>query len=226
MVTRKYVKRLEAQKNTRALRDLLYHPDSAIRRDTARALGNIKDENAADPLIHALGDEKFCVSFAARESLVKIGKPAVESVIQAIKDNKNSYTRWTLCEILGCFEDKKTVGTLIEALHDENRFVRADAALALGRIGDVKALRALTELLNDKDSYVKKQARKALKRILRGMISQVLADKSELTEVEKQDLKDRALKLAQVLKLEIQFPETQESRRVQSQVSDEKKPGK
>jgi HEAT repeat protein len=46
------------------------------------------------------------------------------------------------------------VDLLIEALSDEDAYVRGSAASALGRIGDHKAITRLTELLTDEEPVV------------------------------------------------------------------------
>jgi HEAT repeat protein len=64
-------------------------------------------------------------------------------------------------------EAKIVVPTLIEALQDEDTFIRRDAARALGYFGvsAQEALPALNALLKDREPSVRKAAAQSLKRI-------------------------------------------------------------
>ena len=57
------------------------------------------------------------------------------------------------------------VERLIEALKDENKYVRWGAAGALGELGDVRAVEPLIEALKDKDSNVREMVTCALEKI-------------------------------------------------------------
>ncbi|WXG41463.1 MAG: HEAT repeat domain-containing protein [Candidatus Freyarchaeum deiterrae] len=57
------------------------------------------------------------------------------------------------------------VERLIQALKDENKYVRRGAAGALGELGDLEAVEPLTEASKDKDSNVREMAIWALKKI-------------------------------------------------------------
>jgi len=72
----------------------------SIRRDAARALGELEDPRAVEPLIAALKDESFSVRKAAAEALGKIGDTrAVEPLSAALKD-KDSDVRKAAAEAL------------------------------------------------------------------------------------------------------------------------------
>src|SRR4030042_6197793 len=64
----------------------LNHEDLIVRLSAAKALGEIKDARAVKPLIATLKDER-CGSTAAN-AMVKIGKPAVEPLMNALRDKK------------------------------------------------------------------------------------------------------------------------------------------
>ena len=84
---------------------------------------------------------------SAIESLVEIGEPAVEPLIQALKD-EDSFVREGAAEALGKIGDKRAVEPLINALKDEDRDVREAAAEALGEIGDKRAVEPLIHVLD------------------------------------------------------------------------------
>lgn len=63
-----------------------------VRRSAAEALGWIKDSRAVEPLISALKDIHPDVQKSAEVALVKIGNPAVESLIAAALNNGEVYS--------------------------------------------------------------------------------------------------------------------------------------
>ena len=69
----------------------------------------------------------------AAEALSKIGEPAVESLIVALKD-RNGLVRERAAEVLGKIGNAKSVKPLLEAFHDEELYVRARAVLAYERV--------------------------------------------------------------------------------------------
>jgi len=116
-------------------------------------------------LIKALRTNKYVKGGYRREAaaaLLRIGAPAVEPLIQALKD-KDPVIRFGAADALGGIGDRRAVGPLIEALNDEDDAVRAWAALGLGKIGDERAVEPLTEAL--KDDAVQKFAKEALEKL-------------------------------------------------------------
>ncbi|MCD6215119.1 MAG: HEAT repeat domain-containing protein, partial [Candidatus Desulfofervidus sp.] len=114
---------------------------SDVREEAARALGRIGDKRAVEPLINALKDEDSDVRMEAAEALdqmgwkpgyvtekayylvakkewdeaVKLGEPAVEPLINALKDEASS-VRWGAAGALGEIGDERAVEPLINAL--------------------------------------------------------------------------------------------------------------
>ena len=81
------IEKLEARRNVEKLIEALrYKKDSNVCRAAARALGNIGDARAVEPLIALLRDRDRDVCKAAAEALEKIGEPAVEPLVAALKD--------------------------------------------------------------------------------------------------------------------------------------------
>ena len=68
-------------------------------------------------------------------ALGKIGEPAVEPLIAALKDSVGDVRR-TAAEALGKVGDRRAVEPLIAALKDSDDYVRREAAEALGKIGE------------------------------------------------------------------------------------------
>ena len=169
------------------IKALNYRKDAYIREAAAKALGEIGDARAIEPLIDALKDESEYVRSAAAEALdklgwqpdteerkaaywaakqewdkcVEIGAPAVEPLIIALKDWR---VREAAAEALGKI-GAPAVEPLIDALRDKSEDVRKAAAEALGEIGDVRAVEPLIAALKDKDDDVREAAAEALVKI-------------------------------------------------------------
>jgi len=87
----------------------------------------------------------------AIDSLIKIGKPAVKPLIQALKDEEKSDIIYI--KALEKIGDTRAIDPLIQALEHKEVKVRKEAALALGTIGDAKAIAPLIQALEDEGVY-------------------------------------------------------------------------
>jgi HEAT repeat protein len=83
----------------------------------------------------------------ARAALVETGKPAVASLVSALKD-RNQTVRWESAKALGQIRDPKSIDALIAALRDKLFDVRWLAAEALIGIGD-KSVKPLLQAMVD-----------------------------------------------------------------------------
>ena len=137
-----------------------------MRWQAAETLGEIGDVRAIKPLINTLNDENNGVRSNSMISLVKIGKPTVELLINALKD-KEWQMRGHAAETLGEIGNLRAVKELISTLNDENPWVRMSAANALGNIGDARAVEPLKNILNDKNHDVQITAANALEKLSR-----------------------------------------------------------
>jgi hypothetical protein len=95
------------------------------------------------------------------EALVKIGKPSVVLLLEALK-NQKSEVRSRAAEALGKIGDSRAIEHLVPALSDEDEWVRKNAAEALKNIGDFKTIEHLVPLLGDEHPEVKMAAAEAL----------------------------------------------------------------
>ena len=155
------VETLKARKDIKGLiKALRYRKDEGVRQVAARALGEIKDPRAVEPLSAALKDAEWRVRLAAAEALGEIKDPrAVEPLSAALKDAEwvvciaaaqaldhlgwepaqdeiagwywMAKRDWDKCVALGSF----AVEPLIAALKDTDEEVRRAAAEALDRLG-------------------------------------------------------------------------------------------
>ncbi len=89
----------------------------------------------------------------------------IEYLIQLL-DNKNDYTRKMALRTIGKILDKRFEEPLIQALNDENKDVRKEAAIAFRNMGSFKAVIPLTKvLLKDYDKEVQTEAVETLRKI-------------------------------------------------------------
>jgi HEAT repeat protein len=106
-----------------------------VRQGAAKALGEIGDERAVEPLMKALRRDSY-VRWSAVVALGKIGKSAVEPLIGVLSDD-NWRVREYAVRALGEIGDERAVEPLIKALGDwEDGGVPHDAAKeALKKLG-------------------------------------------------------------------------------------------
>ena len=92
-------------------------------------------------------------------ALAAIGKPAVRSLIGAVKDTRY---RFHALSALGQIKDREAVPTLIEALKDDDPNVREKVATVLGEMPDPRALDSLLRASLDENPDVAYSALDAL----------------------------------------------------------------
>lgn len=161
------IENLEKKKDVKGLiKALNSKNDNVIRLDAVKALGSIGDARAVKPLINLLynddkGDQMAMlnndpdgIKHTAIESLISIGDPAVEPLINILHDTDGN-VRVYGASALGSIGDARAVEPLINLLLNDNDWmVRKDAGYALGSIGDARAIEPLTKALHDKDDPV------------------------------------------------------------------------
>lgn len=145
----------------------------------AEVLGEIGDPRAAAPLVELLGDEKLGAKKEIQDAIVKLGKPAVPELIDAMKNyrglvERRDRTRRRVIDILVKIGDEQAIEPLINMLRDSG--VQLEAAGALGEIGDEMAVEPLINALDNESEDVRYQAAKSLKKIYH---DQTLSDKSK-----------------------------------------------
>lgn len=85
------------------------------------------------PLIEMLADKDGIIRQEARESLVVLGRAAVSSLNQALKNSKLDQVRWEAAKALGEIVDARSIPVLVKALEDSNPDVTWLAAEALSK---------------------------------------------------------------------------------------------
>lgn len=97
------------------------------------------------------------------EILTKVGKPAVNPLIEALASDELLVRRQAV-DALGRIGDPRAVDPLLATLNDQDSLVRGHAIEALGRIKDPRAVPPLIALLSAKDEqpHVRMSAAEAL----------------------------------------------------------------
>ena len=129
----------------------------------AETFGEVGDKRLVEPLIRRLKDgNEYSDSRHHKEAdvlrqvqwaLAKIGEPAIEPLIQVLKDGKNDAREYA-ARALGTIGDERAVEPLIQALEDEDEDARREAIEALGKIGDERAVEPLIQALKGEDKYI------------------------------------------------------------------------
>ncbi|WP_236685616.1 HEAT repeat domain-containing protein [Geobacter pickeringii] len=136
----------------------------------AKALGDIGDRRAVEPLIRALDGPGRDLHMV--KTLAKLGNPrAVEPLLGLLRKSRsnetfdaNNYLNESI-EALGDLKDRRATGDLVPLLKKGNWYVKGITARALGKIGDTGAVEPLIDGLCDKEENLRKNAAIALAEI-------------------------------------------------------------
>lgn len=146
---------------------LEYYRMWEVRKAAAKALGELRDPRAIEPLINALNDPFGGVRETVAYALGNIDdSSAVYTIINALKSD-DKYFREGAAKALGNRNAEEAVSSLIYALNDTYCEVQISAAESLGKIESFEAIEPLADLLNKKscakkDIYVKEVVAEAL----------------------------------------------------------------
>ena len=150
--------------------------DWRARKNSAFALGLIKNPHTVEPLIDSLRESAWQVRQQAAWGLgLKQDPRVVEPLMGALKDG-DWQVREQAAWALGLQGDERSVEPLTVALSDSGEKVRAQAAWALGLKGDRRAVEPLVAALRDQNAHVRSQAAWALglkgdKRAVEGLMA-------------------------------------------------------
>lgn len=170
------------------LQNLLLTDTSDVRRESALALGNIKNAPSIPALIetfkygyfwdpdygvtdahmkpieinYGLRDTFVSIHQNAEWALLQIGAPAVPSLIQTLLD-PSPYARFYACNVLGNLKEKEAINPIKALLDDKYNFVRHCAARSLSIIGDRNVLENLKAVYQkESNTKVRNEIKKAI----------------------------------------------------------------
>ena len=111
-----------------------------------------QDLQLIEQMVECLGDTRGLVRLGFAEALGVVGKPAVDTLIEALLHHPNAVVRRAAGKTLTLIEDPAAVPHLIHALlNDEDTVVQASAIGALARTG-IASVDPLLEVLASPDS--------------------------------------------------------------------------
>jgi HEAT repeat protein len=176
---------------------------STLHRECIKALGDIRDKRAVEPLLNVLQKKEISLRQEAVKALGQIGdKKGVKPLISMLQKEDASWLRGQTIRALGLIKDKRAVDPLIETLQREiqkprskaNTTIIIEVAGALGKIKDERAITHLVSLYNKYTTYLNNKIINALLTInteRSKFYSSILnSDENELLKI------DRALDLA------------------------------
>ncbi|HRX85887.1 MAG TPA: HEAT repeat domain-containing protein [Phycisphaerae bacterium] len=108
------------------------------------------DSIIAASLVHELVSPGERIRRNARESLVQLGSPAVDPLLEALRDDRKQM-RWEAAKALCDIASPRSAGALVDALEDEDgdvRWVAAEALIAMRKNAIKPLLHALQERKN------------------------------------------------------------------------------
>ena len=157
---------------------------SLVRMEVARTLGSFGPDAAstAGGLIEALGDKDESAREACYQALIKIGKGAVDALIDSMVAGNRDALGWDAGALAKI--GKPSIGPLAKLLEHMNPAIRETAAATLGQIGPDAAVAAkeLAAALKDQEPAVAYSAAEALAKIGPGAIEAAVALAEALTD--------------------------------------------
>lgn len=135
----------------------LQHDKETVRSNAARALGEIGDPRAIEPLKLAFKSNLKWGRGGAQGALERFGAPAVPFFIESL-ESSSPYLRANAAMALGKIGDQRAALRLISALRDENWRVRSNAAVAFQSLKDPAAREPLLLALEDNNVNVRNGA--------------------------------------------------------------------
>jgi HEAT repeat protein len=124
-------------------------------------------EPANEALIATLASPDGVQRIKAREHLVRIGKPAVAALIDALQ-SPSAHARWESAKALSELRDPRAAAALVDALEDEESAVRwlaARALVALGREALIPLLECVQKAADS--SWMREGAHHVLQTLIR-----------------------------------------------------------
>jgi HEAT repeat protein len=122
--------------------------DGAVMIAIERALASMSDATVARAEGY-LAQESYDVALSVTSALIKIGRPAVDTLLRIVRSSGEEEARRWACRALGAIGDERAVPVLVNALTDGAPNVRAAAAEAFERLPHDRAIDRLRTLLRD-----------------------------------------------------------------------------
>jgi HEAT repeat protein len=131
----------------------------------ARALGQIGDARAFDPLVELLRSENAGSRLAAFEALKSLADPETVGRLCDLLNDSNSNVRESAIRVIGYFGAKGCENAILECCDDPDERIRRAAIEQLPNLSDARAVEALIENLKNGSSRIRETAAKALAQV-------------------------------------------------------------
>lgn len=128
-----------------------------VRAQAAEAFGHAPSDEGIETLLELLGDPRRIVRFMARDSLVRIGRPAHAAIADAIP-RASERAIDALLSVAATSPSHDFASALAPLVRSPRAATRAGAADALRAIGGADASALLSMLLDDSDTKVRVRA--------------------------------------------------------------------
>ncbi len=109
-------------------------PSPEVRQCAALGLAGKADESATQPLLHALNDPDGMVGSLAMTALIKIGSAAVPSLIETVKEGKQS-ARILALRALAEIKDHRAIPIMMKVMGEDSSLLQHWAKEGLDRLG-------------------------------------------------------------------------------------------
>lgn len=117
------------------------------------------------PLIKDLKSANWRLKINARNTLIKIGEPAVDALVSTL-ETSDPYTKSLAIEALGKIGGTKAINALSRSISDPSKLVQVSAATALYSMGDKSHHKLIVDALDNPDAHVRVAAAKAAAEVL------------------------------------------------------------
>lgn len=134
------VGKMKNEGDTEALASLLKHKEQNIRREAAKALGELRDPSVVTPLVNSLVETDSIAFLEKVRALGSIGAPAIDILLQALNSKEHKIRKGAIAA-LGRIGDERAAKPIIRILkHESHLDMKLTEIRALGRIGSAEAI--------------------------------------------------------------------------------------
>lgn len=144
--------------------DLLWDRRPEVRAQAALWVGAHPDAVSIERLLEMLGDPDSLIRYTAQDSLMRVGRPAIEPLLHHLEGGHGAVPVEAL-ELASGIADARFLGPALGFSRSSDAETRAGAATLVGSIGGSHATSALIALLGDVDPRVRSAAAQALGRL-------------------------------------------------------------
>lgn len=124
-----------------------------VNQQIAQETFDTKDQHLILQMIEGMGDTRGMVRLGFAEALGKVGKPAVDSLIDALLHHSNVVVRRAAAKTLTLIGDSQAVPHLVYALlNDQDTVVQSSSVGALARTGEASVTSLLEILASPKST--------------------------------------------------------------------------